>query len=86
MAFHEPCRGYCSKRMLLGIRRVAHTSRRFLSGCMRPGCKIMFGLKHYSGLNHLHYLTTRIYHRARLLDPERFRKQAVATFGELIRN
>ena len=28
-------------------------------------------LKHYYGLNHLHYLTTSTYHRARLFDSER---------------
>jgi REP element-mobilizing transposase RayT len=42
-------------------------------------------LKHYYGLNHLHYLTTSTYRRARLFDSERFRKQWVATFGELRR-
>ena len=40
-------------------------------------------LKHYYGLNHLHYLTNSTYRRARLFDSERFRKQWVATFGEL---
>jgi hypothetical protein len=40
-------------------------------------------LKHYYGLNQLHYLTTSTYRRARLFDSERFRKQWVATFGEL---
>jgi hypothetical protein len=46
----------------------------------------MFGLEHYYGLNPLHHLTTRTYRRARRFDSERFRKQGVATFGELIRN
>jgi hypothetical protein len=43
-------------------------------------------LKHYYGLNHLHHLTTCTCRRARLFDSERFRKQGVATFGELMRN
>jgi hypothetical protein len=43
-------------------------------------------LKHYYDLNHLHYLTTRTYRRARRFDSERSRKQGVATFGEVIRN
>jgi len=42
-------------------------------------------LKHYYGLNHLHYLTTSTYRRARLFDSERFRNQWVATLGELRR-
>jgi len=42
-------------------------------------------LKHYYGLNHLHYLTTSTYRRARLFDSERFRKQWVVTLGELRR-
>jgi len=40
-------------------------------------------LKRYHGLNHLHYLTTGTYRRARLFDSEQFKKQWVATFGEL---
>jgi REP element-mobilizing transposase RayT len=40
-------------------------------------------LKRHCGLNHLHLLTTSTYCRARLSDSERFRKQWVATFGEL---
>jgi hypothetical protein len=43
-------------------------------------------LKHYYGLHHLHHLTTSTYRRARLFNSERFRKQGVATFGELIGN
>jgi hypothetical protein len=42
-------------------------------------------LKHYYGLNHLHCLTASTYPWARLLDSESFRKQRVATFGELER-
>ena len=45
----------------------------------------MSKLKHYYGLNHLHYLTTSTYRRARLFDSERFRKQWVVTLGELRR-
>ncbi|MGA3167821.1 MAG: hypothetical protein ABSF14_17075 [Terriglobia bacterium] len=42
-------------------------------------------LKRYYNLNHLRYLTTRTYRRARRFDSERFTKQWVATFGDLIR-
>ena len=45
----------------------------------------MSKLKHYYGLNHLHYLTTSTYRRARLFDSERFRSQWGATLGELRR-
>jgi REP element-mobilizing transposase RayT len=42
-------------------------------------------LKHYYGLNHLHYLTTSTHRGGRLFDSERFRNQWVTTLGELRR-
>jgi hypothetical protein len=59
-------------------RRVAHTSRQFLSGCMRPNSAYNHPVsmqKHYYGLNHLHCFTKSTYRRARLYDSERFRNQ-----------
>ena len=49
--------------------RVAHTSRRSLSVCMRPNSAYNHPVsnpKHYYGLNHLHYLTRSTYRRARI--------------------
>jgi REP-associated tyrosine transposase len=41
--------------------------------------------KHFYGLHHLHYTTRSTYHRARLFDSERFKRQWVQTLGELRR-
>jgi REP element-mobilizing transposase RayT len=38
---------------------------------------------HYYEGNHLHYLTTSTYRRARLFDSERFKTQFIRTFSEL---
>ena len=43
----------------------------------------MSTLRHYYGLNHLHYLTTSTYRRARLFDSLRFKDRWVVTLGEL---
>ena len=45
----------------------------------------MSKLKHFYGLNRLHYLTTSAYRRARLFDSQRFRNQWVVTLGDLRR-
>jgi len=39
--------------------------------------------RHYYGLNHLHFLTTSTYRRARLFDSERFKQRFIATLSEL---
>jgi putative transposase len=43
----------------------------------------MSRLRHYYGLNHLHYLTASTYRRARLFDSERFRRHFVQTLHQL---
>jgi REP element-mobilizing transposase RayT len=40
-------------------------------------------LKHFYGLNHLHYLTANTYRRARIFDPERYRRKFVQTLNQL---
>jgi len=42
-------------------------------------------LKHYYGLNHLHYVTTSTYRRARLFDSERFKRRFVSALDDLRR-
>ena len=39
--------------------------------------------KHFYGLNHLHYLTRSTYRRARIFDPERFKRRFVETLDDL---
>jgi putative transposase len=39
--------------------------------------------EHYYGLNHLHFLTTSTYRRARVFDSERFRRHFVKTLADL---
>jgi len=39
--------------------------------------------KHFYGLNHLHYITRSTYHRARLFDSTRFKRQWIRTLDEL---
>ena len=39
--------------------------------------------KHFYGLNHLHYITRSTYHRARLFDSERFKRQWIGTLNGL---
>ncbi len=43
----------------------------------------MVPLRHYYGLNHLHYLTTGTYRRARLFDSERFKRNFLTVLGGL---
>jgi putative transposase len=43
----------------------------------------MTRLRHFYGLNHLHYLTTSTYRRARLLDSERFKCCFITVLGDL---
>ena len=38
---------------------------------------------HFYGLNHLHYITTSTYRRARVFDSERFKRRFVGTWAEL---
>jgi REP element-mobilizing transposase RayT len=40
-------------------------------------------LRHFYGLNHLHYITTSTYRRARVFDSERFKRRFVSTWAEL---
>jgi REP element-mobilizing transposase RayT len=73
---------------------VAHTWR--VLPCMRPVrpdanrrgapcCKMPSVPKqrHFYGLNHLHYLTTSTYRRARLFDSERFKRHFVTSWQDL---
>jgi putative transposase len=39
--------------------------------------------RHFYGLNHLHYLTTTTYRRARLFDSERFKRHFVTSWQDL---
>jgi putative transposase len=39
--------------------------------------------RHLYGLNHLHYITTSTYRRARVFDSERFKRRFVSTWAEL---
>ncbi len=39
--------------------------------------------RHYYGLNHLHFLTTSTYRRARLFDSEQFKRQFISTLADL---
>jgi hypothetical protein len=39
--------------------------------------------QHHYGLNHLHFLTTSPYRRARLFDSERFKQNFISTLAEL---
>jgi REP element-mobilizing transposase RayT len=39
--------------------------------------------RHFYGLNHLHYITTSTYRRARVFDSERFKRRFVSTWAEL---
>jgi putative transposase len=39
--------------------------------------------RHLCGLNHLHYITTSTYRRARVFDSERFKRRFVSTWAEL---
>jgi REP element-mobilizing transposase RayT len=39
--------------------------------------------RHFYGLNHLHYLTTSTYRRARLFDSERFKRNFITVLGGL---
>jgi putative transposase len=41
--------------------------------------------RHYYGLNHLHFLTTSTYRRARVFDSERFKRHFVGVWEELRR-
>ncbi len=43
----------------------------------------MAGPRRYYGENHLHFLTTSTYRRARIFDSERFKRHFVATLAEL---
>ena len=40
-------------------------------------------LRHFYDLNHLHYVTTSTYRRARLFDSERFKQKFIATLAEV---
>ena len=72
--------------LLDGITGGAYVPTVFVGMYATQGRYNVWVLKHYYDLNHLHYLTTRTYRRARRFDSERSRKQGVATFGEVIRN
>ncbi len=39
--------------------------------------------RHFYGLNHLYYITTSTYRRARVFDSERFKRRFVSTWAEL---
>ena len=39
--------------------------------------------RHFYGLNHLHYLTTSAYHRPRLFDSERLKRNFITVLGDL---
>jgi REP element-mobilizing transposase RayT len=39
--------------------------------------------RHFYGLNHLHYITTSTYRRARVFDSERFNRKFISTWEEL---
>ncbi len=39
--------------------------------------------QHFYGLNHLHYLTTSTYRRARLFDSDRFKRNFITALGDL---
>ncbi len=39
----------------------------------------MLGLKHFYGLNHLHYLTANTYRKACIFDSDRFKRKFVQT-------
>jgi len=39
--------------------------------------------RHFYGLNHLYYLTTSTYRRARLFDSERFKRNFIKVLGDL---
>ena len=43
----------------------------------------MSSLRHFYGLNHLHYLTTSTYRRARIFDSERFKRGFISTLADL---
>jgi hypothetical protein len=40
-------------------------------------------LKHFYGLNHLHYLTANTYHKARTFDSDRYKRKFVQTLDQL---
>jgi len=41
------------------------------------------GLKHFCGLNHLHYLTANTYRKARIFDSDRYKRKFVQTLDAL---